>query len=169
MEENKLLLKEKKQVEDIIKSEQYVNKKYDLYLKYYEGDEKVDENDIEIFVSYSSKDKKLAGKISKILEEEYDLHTFLAHEEIDINQIWRGEILKHLESSKGLLAIVTDNFVISSWTHQEVGFFLGSNKRIVPLFYTMNDTGFLESRQGIDMRDTKLDEAIKRAHEFFIK
>jgi hypothetical protein len=43
-----------------------------------------------IFVSYSKKDRKLAGEIKKCLEE-YKLDVFLAHEDITASAEWASK------------------------------------------------------------------------------
>jgi hypothetical protein len=49
----------------------------------------------EIFVSYSNSDKDLAGKITSLLRAN-GFDTFLAHENIEISDVWRTEIERHL-------------------------------------------------------------------------
>jgi hypothetical protein len=103
----------------------------------------------EIFVSYSSKDKKIAGKISDIIKHDFDV--FLAHRDIPLSNEWRDDILKHLESCSILLAICTPNYEDSAWGNQEVGIALGKGKKIIPLFAHGTDKkrfGLLSDIQG---------------------
>jgi len=120
----------------------------------------------EIFISYSTKNKIDAGNISNILKMN-GFKTFLAHDNIEVSQEWRDEIIKHLNNCKGLLAIVTDDFVESCWTHQECGYVMGMKKPIVCLIYTNYDKGFLESKQGIMMKETSLSNALVEVTNFF--
>lgn len=120
----------------------------------------------EIFISYSNRDKDKAGKITSLLQVR-GFVTFLAHENIDINEVWRNEIQKHLDTCRGLVAVVTDDFLASCWTHQECGYVMGAKKPIVSLFYSSNKSGFLESRQGITMLDKTLEKVIDEVAQFF--
>lgn len=136
---------------------------------YYEYQEKNKLKKKEIFLSYSSKDKKLAGELYKILYNEYRFDVFLAHELIIVSSEWRKEILRHLDSCDGMISLVTKDFIYSNWANQEVGYIMGKNKPIISLFYVPTQKGgFLESLQGIDMTEsTNLEDACKTIYEYF--
>jgi len=157
------LLKEKMFVEEIINRVDY--EKYDgrLYVEYI--DIKY-EREKHIFISYSTEDKELAGIVNKILVEKYGFKTFLAHETIEVSKYWREEILKHLEVCTGILAIVTDNFINSSWTHQEIGYGIGKGIPIFSLLYTYKKLGFLEAIQGITMNNYSIEDAMDFAYQY---
>jgi len=126
---------------------------------------KIPINSKELFISYSNKDKEIAGELSKLIKSK-GYEVFLAHEIIEVNEYWRNEIRKHLDSCRGLIAIVTDNFQNSQWTNQECGYIMGTKKPIVSLFYPRKEekSGFLEERQGITIHDEiikQIDNIIK--------
>jgi hypothetical protein len=104
----------------------------------------------EIFMSYSHHDKELAGQIRINLEKD-GFMVFLAHDVIKVNDDWRTEILKHLNSCGVLLALVTNKFNDSDWTHQEAGFALGSEVQIISLMLGGKLKGFLEARQALNV------------------
>lgn len=60
---------------------------------------------VEVFFSYSHKDRVLAGKIASLLTEKR-ISVFPAHEDIEVSKEWRDEIFEHLKSSNVLLALL---------------------------------------------------------------
>ncbi len=103
---------------------------------------------LEIFISYSHRDKVLAGELDSILKDR-GFRTFLAHNHIEVSKDWRLEILKHLLSCQIFVAVITSSFNDSDWTHQEVGHSLGLDKMIISLMRGGRLKGFLESRQAL--------------------
>lgn len=119
---------------------------------------------VEVFLSYSDKDKALAGKLSAFLEEN-ELDVFLAHEKIEISKEWRSEIIKHLESSDVLLALLTPNFGRSAWANQEVGYVMRRTVPVVPIIVGKVDIkrlGFLEGIQGIPIKRENPEQYFER-------
>ena len=114
----------------------------------------------EVFLSYPHQDKNWAGKIKKEFEKRgYD--AFLAHEDIAPSAEWRAEIDNHLESCSALIAVVTKNFPMSSWTNQEVGIVRGKGKPIFSLLFEgASLPGFLESLQAIPVSQTEIEKAV---------
>lgn len=103
---------------------------------------------MKIFISYPTAIKKIAGKIKESLEK-FGYSCFLAHEDIKPTQIWIDEILKNLQESDILLAIITDGFETSPWCNQEIGYFIGCNKLIVPVKINENPPGFISKIQAL--------------------
>src|SRR5438094_10546848 len=89
-------------------------------------------NTLEIFVSYSHKDKELAGKIGKLLDKAGQT-PFLAHDDIKPTEDWEEEIMKRLDTCSALVAVITPNFVGSAYANQEVGLTMGRGKTVIPL------------------------------------
>lgn len=116
----------------------------------------------EAFLSYAHEDKVLAGKVKQILETN-GVSAFLAHEDLDVSEEWRIEILKHLDTSSALVAIVTDNFAKSVWANQEVGIAIAKGLTLIPLMVGGSTAmkGFLEMHQGIPVSESNLEEAVK--------
>lgn len=102
-----------------------------------------------IFLSYSTADKKLAGKLREGLEAE-GLHVFLAHEDIEPTERWRDKIISDLKSSSVFIALRTKNYLGRPYTEQECGFALALNKRILTLSIDTKseDMGFCSEYQG---------------------
>ena len=124
---------------------------YDMIKSEEKEDHEVDGiNQNLVFISYSSEDSLLAGRVKKVLEEN-GLEAFLAHQDIEKSEKWSPMVESKLEECGCLLAIITDNFGNRWWTNQEVGFAMGATKRIFPIFLTKpdrNSMGFLPDFQG---------------------
>lgn len=133
-----------------------------------------DENDeIEIFLSYSKEDKKLAHRIQKILERDHGFSTFLAHETIEVSHEWKAEIESHLRSCHALLPIVTKAFYESYWTHQEIGSIWYGNKPICTLWFKkdLEDLhselpGVLKFKQALEVTQGNLEDRLSEISRF---
>ena len=144
-----------------------------LWDEYYEGYNKVKKGKKRLlFFSYSSKNQGIVGKISKILEAEYNYSVFKAHDKrsIDIDEKWRAEIQHNLEICDGLIAYVTRFFRFSAWTHQECGWAMAREIPIYSLLEMKSIPGFLEEKQGV--RITHPIDYVKVAsdiHDFIVR
>ncbi len=100
------------------------------------------------FISYSSKDKNLAGQIKHELEE-YGLDVFLAHEDITPSEEWVDVILAELKACDIFLPLLTKSFEESKWVDQESGIAFFNDKLIIPLKYTKDPYGFISRFQAL--------------------
>ena len=117
----------------------------------------------EFFISYSTKDKEIAGKVAKVVEE-LGGTPFLAHDDITISNAWREEILSHLRSCSAIVCIVTPNFLESKWTSQEAGFVMGRERRVISLLFPGTELpGFLEHLQGKSASHTTIETDSREA------
>lgn len=140
----------------------------DLFRTYYTLSAQVSEGgETEIFFSYSHKDKILAGKIADLLKER-GIAVFLAHEQIEISKEWRSEIQRRLKSDNVLIALLTQNYTESIWANQEAGFMVGKGGKIIPLILGEIDVkryGLIESYQGIQINENKIEESVEKIVE----
>lgn len=107
-----------------------------------------------LFLSYSTVDRLVAGRIASELRKCFACEVFLAHEDIEVSEHWRARILKELKDCDAILALVTPNFRPSKWTDQEVGNVVGQGKKVVPIFSVEPLHGFLEMFQGIRLSES---------------
>jgi hypothetical protein len=116
----------------------------------------------EVFLSYAHEDKVQVGKVKQILEAN-GLSAFLAHEDIDVSKQWRDEILRHLDTCSGLVAIVTENFSKSAWANQEVGIAIGKKLEPIPLLFGPSQLmkGFIEMYQAEIGNENNFDSVVK--------
>jgi hypothetical protein len=73
-----------------------------------------------VFLSYSTKDKALAGTLKSELTAS-GFEVFLAHEDLVPSEEWQQEILRALQRCDVFTPLLTENFRGSDWTDQEVG------------------------------------------------
>ena len=105
---------------------------------------------LKIFLSYSNKDKDLAGSIKRFLER-YSLQAFLAHDDIKPTEEWMETILEELEVCHVFIPILTDDFLKSGWTGQETGIAVARKVKIISLKVTVDPPGFISRKQAIKL------------------
>lgn len=103
---------------------------------------------ISAFLSYSHKNKHIAGQIKAELER-YGFDVFLAHGDIKVTAEWEKEIFRQLQSCEVFVAILTKQFDGSDWTHQEIGIAYAKGCVMVPIKADSNPVGFLAKFQAI--------------------
>lgn len=101
-----------------------------------------------VFLSHLASDKVRTAKIQKELEE-YNISSFVAHNDIEPGLSWQEEIEKALMSCDALVALLVPNFHKSNWTDQEIGCVMGRGKKIVNVRLGMDPYGFIGRFQGI--------------------
>ncbi len=97
---------------------------------------------VDVFISHSYEDRKLAGTIKEALAR-YGVKAFIAHEDIDPTVEWQDAILQALKNCKALIALLTHNFESSKWTDQELGVAVAFGKFIVPISVELVPYGFI--------------------------
>lgn len=80
-----------------------------------------------IFISYSHRDDKAAGKLNRELEAAY-YSTFLAHDDVVPATDWHVEIWAALKGCHAFVGLLTENFNESAFCQQEVGAALALDK-----------------------------------------
>ncbi len=113
---------------------------------------------IPAFLSYSHKDRELAGFTKSFLDR-YGFDTFLAHQDLQPSEEWQKIILVRLKACTVFLPLLTDAFKQSDWTDQETGIAVALKKIIVPLKVTMNPYGFINKYQAQSLDGGAVDEA----------
>jgi len=124
---------------------------------------------IRIFACYSSKDKVFAGRLKYLFESCTGFEVFLAHDDLNYSEDFIKGIRKALQRSDILLALISKNFLVSSFANQEVGISLGVGRRIIPVSIdgTYPD-GFLKNVHTCSCRDrSDDDEILKVINEIF--
>jgi TIR domain len=120
---------------------------------------------IKAFLSYSTKDKKIAGKIKEEFEK-IGINLFLAHQDIKVSKEWRKRIKTEIKESKWCLFLITGSFEKSEWTDQEAGMAIAHNREIVSLYVqTKKPYGFLADYQAQKIRTNNIGRLCKRFAE----
>lgn len=101
----------------------------------------------DIFISYSSKDKKLAEDLHNLILSK-GLTSFMAEISIKAGNDWEEEILKELKETEYVIFLASKNSIKSVAVQQELGAALMEKKNIIPLL--------------IDIKPEDLPESIKK-------
>ncbi|MCK9603419.1 MAG: toll/interleukin-1 receptor domain-containing protein [Candidatus Omnitrophica bacterium] len=108
---------------------------------------------LKVFISYSTKNKTIAGRVKTILER-YDIESFLAHEDINITEEWKKRIMLELREANVFIAILSKDFKDSDWSPQESGMAYLKNILIISLLFDdIAPFGFLGDSQGKRIKD----------------
>ena len=114
---------------------------------------------LRVFLSYSSKDKKIVGVIKKYLEK-YGLEVFIAHDDIKPSSEWQEVILQNLDSTDIFIPIITENFQSSPWAGQESGIAFSKEKFIIPVSINgFHPLGFLNKYQSLNFKLDDFEES----------
>lgn len=116
---------------------------------------------VRIFISYSSKEKKLAGAFAKFLAE-FNFDVFLAHNDIEPSKEWEEEIVEQLKNSHVFVPIITENFKSSNWADQESGIAFIQGLKIIPINVQLHPYGFLGRYQSLQLKTITI-ESVQEA------
>ena len=106
------------------------------------------EGSIRVFVSHTAANKNDATYLKARLEV-FGMAAFVAHEDIEPMREWVIEIERALSSMDMLLALLTEDFIDSKWTDQEVGFAVGRGVPVIPVRMGTDPYGFMARYQAI--------------------
>ncbi len=82
------------------------------------------------FISYSHTDRKYGARAKAVLEE-VGIEGFLAHDDLDVSDEWRGRIIEELRTCDIFVPLLSDNFLKSMWAPQEVGFVISRPEVVI--------------------------------------
>ncbi len=108
-----------------------------------------------LFVSHLATEKAYAHELKTALAE-FAISGFVAHDDIAPSVEWIKEIERALFSADGLVALIHDGFVNSSWTDQEVGAVMGRHRPIIAAKFDVDPHGFLGQFQAIPGNEAPL-------------
>lgn len=101
-----------------------------------------------LFLSHCSSQKVEVGQL-KVSLGGIGICAFVAHDDIEPSRLWQTEIENALKSCEALTAIVTEDFILSSWCDQEVGFALGRSIPVFPVQWGKPPHGFIGKIQAL--------------------
>lgn len=102
---------------------------------------------LKVFLSHSSKDKKLASDLKDVFET-FGIDVFVAHQDIMPSTEWQRRILQELRACDVFLALLSKNFLNSDWTDQESGIALYLKKVVIPIRVSVMPYGFMATKQA---------------------
>ena len=118
-------------------------------------------NKINVFLSYSSKDKKIVSNLKEALTY-LGLESFMAHDDIQPSEEWQNRILSELRELQIFIAVMTKNFSKSDWTNQEVGAAIIRDVIVIPVSLAYEDDvfvvpkGFIGKYQSLNIKINKI-------------
>lgn len=114
------------------------------------------------FLSYQTKDKKVAGAVREILKN-LGVDTFLAHEDISVSAAWQRRIIREIKRCEIFVAILSKQYLSSPYCMQESGIavFRG-NITIIPLAIdkTTTSPGFMQHIQSVRITPRDIDRSV---------
>src|SRR5947207_2575161 len=87
---------------------------------------------MQAFISYQTTDRAVATRIQALLAA-LDVTGFLAHEDIQVSEEWRLELMKNLRTADVFVAVLSTRYFQSPWCVQEAGIAAFRQIPIVPL------------------------------------
>ena len=114
----------------------------------------------DVFISYSSKDERLA----RVIHEELTTHglsSFLASVSIPPGAVWPDMVLSELRASTWVIVLASKAAVTSSYVNQELGGAFFGVKTVVPIVWDMAPSdlpGWLSRVEAIDLRNRTLED-----------
>jgi len=78
---------------------------------------------VNAFISYSHVDRAYGAQAKSVLAE-FDIESFLAHEDLEVSEEWQARILSELRRCDLFVPLLSLNFLASKWAPQEAGFII---------------------------------------------
>ncbi len=118
---------------------------------------------LRMFISHASKQKGNASELGDLLENE-GMSVFIAHEDIHPTWEWQREIEKALSTMDAFVALLTEEFKLSDWCSQELGFAVARPVPIFPVKMGADPYGFIGKFQALSADIHEVKRVIK--HQF---
>mgnify|MGYP000379038390 CR=1 FL=1 len=105
--------------------------------------------EVKAFISHLSADKKKAKRLKDVLKQ-YNINSFVAHEDITPTKEWQIEIENALQTMDFFISLHVEGFSNSFWCQQEVGFAVAKGVLIIPIKFSEEDpVGFISKFQAM--------------------
>lgn len=113
-----------------------------------------------VFISNVDEDKNIGNAIKKVLGD-FDIKSFVAHDDIELGEIWEPTITKCIESAVLMVVVASRKIELSPWVNFEVG--LAYNKMFPFLLEELSDkVSYIKNKQGIVLSCVDIDKSILR-------
>jgi len=111
-----------------------------------------------VFICHAIEDRELGNNI-KCLLEDFDIKTFVAHDDIELGKIWEPTIIETIQASKIVVTLGTKNIETSPWVNFETG--LAYDKMFPVLFDKLTDeVSYIKNKQGIIIDYKDVDKSL---------
>jgi hypothetical protein len=115
-----------------------------------------------IFISYSRQDREFARRLAKSLEE-LGADVWIDYEDISAGQKWSSAIQEGLDSSHGLLVLISPDAMSSSNVEDEWQYFIDSGRPVIPILYKPAKIHFqLHRLQYVDFSAQRFGDAFAK-------
>jgi hypothetical protein len=104
---------------------------------------------LRLFVSHLAAHRAFAGELQQALLP-YGISCFVAHEDIEPTQEWQTQIETALATCDALVALLHDDFHLSYWTDQEIGFAMGRGAAAFSVRFSQVPYGFIGRFQAFN-------------------
>jgi hypothetical protein len=115
----------------------------------------------DVFISYSSKDEKMAQFLRSHLQQQ-EVSVFMASMSLQLGQHWSAQILSNLKTSSWVLFLASREACQSPYVQQEVGAALVQQKKLVPIIWEIDPSelpGWAKQYQALNLAGVRtLDE-----------
>jgi hypothetical protein len=108
-----------------------------------------------LFISHTHDHRGRASKLRDHLRV-WDVDGFVAHQDIAPTREWENEIQVALRTCHAMCALITPDFVGSSWCDQEVGFAVGRGILVLPVKLGADPHGFIGKYQAITVPESAM-------------
>lgn len=110
-------------------------------------------NRLRAFISYSSKEKIVGGKLKSYIESYCGYTVFIAHDDIPGSSVWEEEIIRAIENSDIFIPLISEAFTRSPFTDQETGIAFWLKKKVIPVkLDSTNPYGFISKYQALQYK-----------------
>ncbi len=116
---------------------------------------------LNVFLSYSSIDKRFAGLLKQYLETYSGFSAFLAHSDINASNNWRMKIIDTLNTSDVFIPLLSCSSKQSLFVNQEIGIAFALKKIIIPIKIDTNPFGFIDSLQALSCNSFSFTDLIQ--------
>ncbi|MBK8760080.1 MAG: toll/interleukin-1 receptor domain-containing protein [Sulfuritalea sp.] len=114
----------------------------------------------DVFISYSSKDERLARFVHDHLGAE-NVSVFLASTSIELGQRWSPEILRNLNIAKWVIFLASRHACASPYVQQELGAAIAANKTLIPVIWDITPSelpGWVSQYQALNIANKSITE-----------
>lgn len=105
------------------------------------------------FISYSSVDKHLAGRLKNFLQWYGGYEIFVAHDDLTGGTIFTEEIVNFVIKADLFIPLLSPSFKESDFTNQETGMAVALYKKIIPVkLKDINPYGFINKYHALPLK-----------------
>lgn len=108
---------------------------------------------ISVFISYSSTQKHLAGRLKYFLQTYCGYNIFLAHDDLPGGIVWEDAVKNAIKACDIFIPLISEAFKQSDFTDQEIGMATCLRKRVIPIkLEKLNPYGFINKYQALQYK-----------------